>query len=93
MMKIAVSTATILLLLGTSALAQEQGKKRDDTLDKAGEIASQPARDVGIEKTMHRDAGIKQSITESQLHEHQDPREADARESNSQANRLTHQHQ
>ena len=41
MMKIAVSTATILLLLGTSALAQEQGKKRDDTLDKAGEIASQ----------------------------------------------------
>ena len=51
MMKIAVSTATILLLLGTSALAQEQGKKRDDTLDKAGEIASQPARDVGIEKT------------------------------------------
>lgn len=51
MMKIAVSTATILLLLGTTALAQEEGKKRDDTLDKAGEIASQPARDVGIEKT------------------------------------------
>ena len=45
MMKIAVSTATILLLLGTSALAQEQGKKRDDTLDKAGEIASQPRGD------------------------------------------------
>ncbi|MBO9525653.1 MAG: hypothetical protein J7517_05915 [Sphingobium yanoikuyae] len=50
-MKIAISTATILLLLGTSALAQEQTKKKDDTLDKAGNIATQPARDVGIDKT------------------------------------------
>jgi hypothetical protein len=29
----------------------EQDKPRDDTLDKAGSIASQPARDVGIVKT------------------------------------------
>jgi len=28
-----------------------QQKKEDDTLDKAGDIASQPARDVGIAKT------------------------------------------
>ncbi|WP_150293081.1 hypothetical protein [Sphingobium estronivorans] len=38
-----------LLFLSTSAIAQEQGKK-DDTLKKAGNIATQPARDVGIDK-------------------------------------------
>ncbi|WHO38812.1 hypothetical protein PMI04_020110 [Sphingobium sp. AP49] len=48
-MKIAISTAMMLLLLGTSALAQD--KKKDDTLDKAGDIASQPVRDVGLDKT------------------------------------------
>ncbi|WP_242127554.1 hypothetical protein [Sphingobium sp. Sx8-8] len=39
----------ILLLCSTTALAQEQEKK-DDTLEKAGNIATQPARDVGIDK-------------------------------------------
>ena len=38
-----------LLLCSTGALAQEQEKK-DDTLKKAGAIATQPARDVGIDK-------------------------------------------
>ena len=42
---------------------------------------------------MHRDAGIKKTVAESQLHEHQNSREADAGQSNSQANRLAHQHQ
>ncbi|WP_176596890.1 MULTISPECIES: hypothetical protein [Sphingobium] len=37
------------LLFSTAALAQEQEKK-DDTLKKAGSIATQPARDVGIDK-------------------------------------------
>lgn len=37
------------LLFSTAALEQEQEKK-DDTLKKAGSIATQPARDVGIDK-------------------------------------------
>lgn len=49
-MKITASTAMILLLLSVPALAQEQQKPKDDTLDKAGTIATQPARDVGIDK-------------------------------------------
>ncbi len=39
------------LLLSTSAMAQEQQKEKDSTLDKAGRIASQPIRDIGIAKT------------------------------------------
>lgn len=42
------SALTLALLLSTPALAQE--KPRDDTLRKAGDIAQQPARDVGIDK-------------------------------------------
>ncbi|WP_176592226.1 hypothetical protein [Sphingobium sp. EM0848] len=38
-----------LLLLPTAAIAQEQEKK-DDALKKAGDIATQPARDVGLDK-------------------------------------------
>lgn len=41
--------AAVLLLCSTTALAQEQDKK-DDTFKKAGTIATQPARDVGIDK-------------------------------------------
>ncbi|KEQ52947.1 hypothetical protein [Sphingobium chlorophenolicum] len=37
------------MLFSTAALGQEQEKK-DDTLKKAGDIATQPARDVGIDK-------------------------------------------
>lgn len=40
---------TALLLLPAAAMAQEQEKK-DDTLKKAGDIATQPVRDVGIDK-------------------------------------------
>lgn len=40
---------TALLLLSNAAMAQEPEKK-DDTLKKAGSIATQPARDVGIDK-------------------------------------------
>lgn len=45
-----------LLALSTTAVAQEADKpkeepaKRDDTLKKAGDIATQPARDVGLDK-------------------------------------------
>ncbi|HAF41296.1 MAG TPA: hypothetical protein DCG90_05940 [Sphingobium sp.] len=41
---------TLSLLLSGTALAQEQDKPRDETLDKAGKIATQPARDIGIDK-------------------------------------------
>ena len=37
------------LLLSGTAMAQDKAKK-DDTLDKAGTIASQPARDIGLDK-------------------------------------------
>lgn len=51
--------AACLLLLTSPAVAQnkprdsskEQERPRDETLDKAGRIVSQPARDVGIAKT------------------------------------------
>ena len=36
------------LLLSGTAMAQDKAKK-DDTLDKAGTIASQPARDIGLD--------------------------------------------
>ncbi|WP_062732525.1 hypothetical protein [Sphingobium abikonense] len=45
-MGLAVMAAT--LLAGTAS-AQEK-EKRDDTMDKAGRIASQPARDIGLDK-------------------------------------------
>ena len=44
------------LLMPAAALAQDADKpaqeqeKKDDTLDKAGKIATQPARDVGLDK-------------------------------------------
>ena len=45
------SLLIVALSLAGTALAQEQEpKKEDKTLKKAGEIASQPARDVGIGK-------------------------------------------
>lgn len=55
MNKIAIAAALILL---TPAFAQaqeqkgesKQEEKRDDTLDKAGKIATQPAKDVGLDK-------------------------------------------
>lgn len=42
-----------MLLTGTAmaARAQDNQNNRDDTLRKAGQIASQPARDVGIDKS------------------------------------------
>jgi hypothetical protein len=39
-----------LLLLSTPALAQEADKPKDETLKKAGNIASQPVRDIGLDK-------------------------------------------
>jgi hypothetical protein len=39
-----------LSLTGTLAAQTQEDKKEDSTLKKAGEIASQPARDVGINK-------------------------------------------
>ena len=49
--------------------------------------------DVGVKQAMHRDAGVKEPVAESQLHEHQDSSETDACKSNSQTHRLTHEHQ
>ena len=47
--------ATALLILTSPALAAQDAaqapEKKDETLKKAGEIATQPARDVGIAKT------------------------------------------
>ncbi len=40
-----------LLLMSSTAMAQEQEAQKDDTLQKAGDIATQPAKDVGIAKT------------------------------------------
>ncbi|MCI4590667.1 hypothetical protein MOK15_11230 [Sphingobium sp. BYY-5] len=45
-----MTAITLSLLLPAMALAQEQDRPRDQTLDKAGKIATQPARDVGIDK-------------------------------------------
>ncbi len=39
------------LLMSSAAMAQEQAAQKDDTLQKAGDIAVQPAKDVGIAKT------------------------------------------
>jgi len=50
-MKIKLIGAGVLLLCASLANAQEkEPKKKDDTIDRAGRIASQPVRDVGIEK-------------------------------------------
>lgn len=48
MTRLTTAIALSLLLTGT-AYAQE-GEKRDETLDKAGRIATQPARDIGLDK-------------------------------------------
>ena len=39
-----------LLFWSTSALAQEAEKPKDETFKKAGNIASQPVRDIGLDK-------------------------------------------
>lgn len=53
------TAAVALCLAGGMILAQpaahaqdksQQEEKRDDTIDKAGKIASQPAKDIGIDK-------------------------------------------
>ncbi|SCW63416.1 hypothetical protein SAMN02927924_01821 [Sphingobium faniae] len=44
-----IATTALFLALSVPALAQEE-KKKDDTLDKAGHIATQPVRDVGLDK-------------------------------------------
>lgn len=44
-----ITCSALALLLSTAAFAQEE-KKKDDTLDKAGSIATQPARDIGLDK-------------------------------------------
>lgn len=49
-MKFAGFIAPLPLLLSTVAMAQEGDKPRDDTLKKAGSIATQPVRDVGLDK-------------------------------------------
>ncbi|ETI63312.1 hypothetical protein C100_13485 [Sphingobium sp. C100] len=48
-MKIIMTAISLSLLLSGPALAQED-KNKDNTLDKAGKIATQPARDVGLDK-------------------------------------------
>lgn len=47
-MKTILAGMLVPLLLSGAAMAQEE--KKDDTLDKAGNIASQPVRDVGLDK-------------------------------------------
>jgi hypothetical protein len=49
MMKM-IGTATLFLALAVPALAQEKPEKKDDTLNKAGQIATQPVRDIGLDK-------------------------------------------
>lgn len=57
-MKLTMTAIALMLMLPGVALAQDQAKqapekqekRRDDTLDKAGTIASQPVRDVGLDK-------------------------------------------
>lgn len=44
-----IGTMALVLALSMPAVAQAQEKK-DDTLDKAGHIATQPVRDVGLDK-------------------------------------------
>lgn len=48
-MKIIIAALSLCAVSGT-AFAQEKDKPRDDTMRKAGTIATQPARDVGLEK-------------------------------------------
>ncbi len=48
-MTMKITLALLFLSLGTAAVAQD--RREDETLKKAGDIASQPAKDVGIEKT------------------------------------------
>lgn len=48
-MKIIISALCLCAVSGT-AFAQDKDKSHDDTMRKAGTIASQPARDVGLEK-------------------------------------------
>jgi hypothetical protein len=50
-MLLRTATLFVSLALAGTALAQEPEKKEDGTLKKAGEIATQPAKDVGITKT------------------------------------------
>jgi hypothetical protein len=52
-MKMIAVAIALSMLAPVAAHAQDkssQEEKRDDTLDKAGKIASQPAKDVGIDK-------------------------------------------
>lgn len=59
-MKLTTTAIALMLMLPAAALAQEQAKpdqakqepekRRDGTLDKAGNIATQPARDIGLDK-------------------------------------------
>lgn len=50
-MFIRATALLVSLALAGTALAQEEKKDDDQTLKKAGEIASQPVKDVGIAKT------------------------------------------
>lgn len=50
MMKMTTTALLVPLLLCGTAFAQEAEKPRDDTMRKAGTIATQPARDIGIDK-------------------------------------------
>ncbi len=49
-MKTIITGVSMLMLLASAANAQEKEKKKDDTLDKAGQIAIQPVRDIGLDK-------------------------------------------
>lgn len=50
MMKLTTTALLVPMLLSGAAFAQEAEKPRDDTMRKAGTIATQPARDIGIDK-------------------------------------------
>lgn len=54
-MKFTYLAAAVLLMPASVAVAQqadtqEPEKKKDDTLDKAGQLATQPVRDIGLDK-------------------------------------------
>ena len=49
MMKM-IGSATLFLALAVPAFAQEKPEKKDDTLNKAGQIATQPVRDIDLDK-------------------------------------------
>ena len=72
-------------------LHQSAARKARHAHRAAGARANQ--NHISIEQPMHRDAGIKESVAESKLHEHQNAREADASKGNRKPHGLARQQQ